>query len=357
MTEKEKLLVFMSMYEVSNKKQETLSDFFDDSKAVDDMVFGKEFEEVLSAEEVKKLRAGFDLQALNSSVENIQRSGIKILTIFSEEYPQKLIDLPDRPLILYCKGNLNLLKMRGIAMVGTRMPTNYGKIITEKFAKTIAENNFVVVSGLCYGVDTISHKATLSVGGKTIAVVGSGFNNIYPATNNALADEIAEKGLLMSEYPPSFQAKKYTFPRRNRIIAGLSDGVLITEAGLKSGTVHTKEYALEYGRDLFAVPGNINSGKSELTNHMIKTAQAECVTSPEDILNYYGVEKQAKANKYISLNMEEQMIVNLLDDGEKDFDFLSQKTKIPTNILSSCLTTLEIRGLIKKLPAQTYALS
>ncbi len=355
MTETDKFLVLMSMNEVSNKKQEDILNNFE-INSIDTLLFGKEIEAFLSKDELERIRASYDRAQLDGMIENMLNSGITILTVLSDEYPQKLIDLPDRPLILYCKGDLSLLDMKGVAMVGTRMPTNYGRMTTEKFAKALAESGLVIISGMCYGIDEIAHRGTLDVGGKTIAVVGSGFGHIYPSSNTELSKEIASKGLLMSEYPPSFQPKRYTFPHRNRIVAGLSDGVLITEAGFKSGTVHTKEFALEYGKDLFAIPGNINNPKSELPNHIIKTAQAECVTAPSDIIEFYGLQAQAKKNKVVSLNFDEQLILKTLENGEQDFDFISKNTKIPVNILNSCLTTLEIRGLIRKLPAQTYAL-
>ncbi|MBP3431333.1 MAG: DNA-processing protein DprA [Clostridia bacterium] len=131
---------------------------------------------------------------------------------------------------------------------------------------------------------------------------------------------------------------------------------MITEAGFKSGTIHTKEFALEYGRDVFAVPGNVTNSKSELTNHIIKTAQAEVALSPDDIIEFYGFKTKAKEKKVLALSFDEQKIIELLEDEERDFDYLAENSKIPVNILNSCLTTLEIRGLIRKLPAQTYAL-
>lgn len=329
---------------------DSLEDF-----SVDSMLKNSNVLSILTTEEYHKLVSSYDKRVLDSSIDNMQRNGIKIVTIFSDEYPEKLKDLPDRPLILYAKGDLSLANQKSVAVVGTRMPSNYGRIVTEKFSEKLAQSGLVVVSGLCYGVDEIAHKKTLAVGGKTIAVVGSGFNNIYPATNTTLSMEIAEKGLLLSEYPPSFKPKRYTFPRRNRIVAGLSDGVLIVEAGIKSGTIHTKEYALEYGRDIFAVPGNITSNKSELTNQLIKSGQAECVLSADEIVDFYGM-KKAEKQKVLTLSFDEKAVVDALSDGEKDFDYLSRKTKIPVNILNSCLTTLEIRGLIRKLPAQCYAL-
>ena len=353
LTKKEKILVLLSMFEVSNKKQETILELMEDVSP--EKIFeNQKVVELLSNEEYHKL-VGFDELTLDRCIENMQKSGITILTVLSEDYPKSLVDLPDRPLILYAKGDLSLLGRKSVAVVGTRSPSNYGKIVTEKFVDKLARAGVVIVSGLCYGVDAIAHKKTLDVKGKTIAVVGSGFNNIYPSTNTNLANEIAENGLLLSEYYPSFVAKRYTFPRRNRIVAGLSDGVLITEAGIKSGTVHTKEFALEYGKDMFAVPGNIGSEKSELPNYLIKTAQAECVLDGDDILSYYGIDKVAK-KQVVALNFDEKLIVDLLAEGDKNFDDLAEKSKIPVNILNSCLTTLEIRGLIRKLPAQTFAL-
>ncbi len=354
MTERDKLIVFMSLNEIGNHKQEEilthLNDFSIDNFLRDGFVV-----ETLSNEEYHKTVKSYDKQEFSMMLENMEKSGIKILTIYSEDYPKKLIDLPDRPLVLYAKGDLSLLNEKCFGVVGTRMPSNYGKIITDRFVGDLARSGLVIVSGLCYGTDEIAHRKTLEVGGKTIAVVGSGFNNIYPATNTSLAEEIAEKGLLLSEYLPSFKAKRYTFPKRNRIIAGLSDGVLIPEAGIKSGTVHTKEFALEYGKDIFTIPGSILNPKSELPNVLIKSGQAYCTLSAEDIITHYGLKNQKKQN-VVSLNFDEKQIVDLLADGEKDFDFLAEKSKIPVNILNSCLTTLEIRGLIRKLPAQTYAL-
>ncbi len=352
---RDRFLIFMSMCEIPNKKQEKFLECLENFSM--DAVFAHPMtKKILSVDEFLKVEREYDPQVLDASIQNMKNCGIEIVTVFSEKYPKSLIDLPDRPLILYAKGDMSLLDEKCFAIVGTRMPSNYGKIITEKFAKCLAESGLVIVSGLCYGVDSIAHKSTLEVGGKTIAIIGSGFNHIYPATNVSLAREIAEKGLLLSEYPPSFEAKRYTFPRRNRIVAGVSDGVLITEAGMKSGTVHTKEFALLYGKDIFAVPGNITNSKSELTNHLIKTAQAECALSPDDIVEFYDLTKKVQEKKALSLNFDEQMIVKLLENGEQNFDFLAEKTKIPVNILNSCLTTLEIRGLIRKLPAQTYAL-
>lgn len=353
MTERDKLIVYLSRLEISNKKIEAIVEECEDVQIADALKSGKLLN-TLSAEEYHKALE-YDKIEFENSLANMEKQGIKILTIFDELYPKRLIDLPDRPVVIFAKGDLSLLDKKSVAIVGTRMPTNYGKIVTDKFAGALAESGIVVVSGLCYGVDEIAHRKTLEVGGKTIAIVGSGFNNIYPAKNTLLAKEIAEKGLLLSEYTPSFTPKRYTFPQRNRIVAGISNGVLITEAGLKSGTLHTKEFALEYGKDVFVVPGNINSEKSQLPNELIRSGQGECVTSPDDIIEFYGLKRQAKENKVVQLSFDERKILDLLSNGEKDIDYLAEKSGIPVNILNSCLTTLEIRALIKRLPGKMYA--
>lgn len=353
---KEKLLIFLSMFELSVKKQEEILDWLQEF-SVDEMLNSAQIADILSKDMLHKMLAAYDARGFENSLENMQKAGISVISIDSESYPEKMKWLPERPLLLYAKGNLELLKKPALAVVGTRKPSNYGKIVTARLVEDVAKAGVVVVSGLCYGVDEIAHRKTLEVGGETIAVVGSGFNHIYPSTNTALSQEIAEKGLLLSEYPPSFTAKRYTFPKRNRILVGLSEGVLITEAGLKSGTNHTREYAAFYDRNLYAVPGNITSDSSALPNYSIKIGEAACVVEADDILKDFDL-KAAKSNKKqaVSLNFDEQKIVELLQGGEQNFDFLAENSKISVNILNSCLTTLEIRGLIRKLPGQIYAL-
>ncbi|MGN1201398.1 MAG: DNA-processing protein DprA [Candidatus Caccovivens sp.] len=356
MTEKDKLLVFMSMFEIANKKQERILEILSDF-SIENALRNSEVATILSQEEYHKMIESYDLRALDSMIENMFAHDIQIITIFDDNYPNSLYDLPDRPLVLYAKGDLSLLDKKCFAVVGTRTPSNYGRIVTERFVETLALAGFVIVSGLGYGIDSIAHRKTLELGAKTISVIGSGFSNIYPAINTSLANEIAERGLLLSEYPPSFKPKRYTFPRRNRIVAGISCGVLIPEASIKSGTIYTKDFAIDYGKDVFTVPGNIYNEKSELPNHMIKTGQAHCVLDANDIVDFYGLQKQTKESVAIELTFDQKTILDLLSNGEKDFDYLAEKSKIPVSILNSCLTTLEISGLIRRLPAKTYCLA
>ncbi len=203
MTDKEKFIVYMSICELPNKKQELFLEALEDF-SLQSVIKSKIIETNLTREEYHRFISNYDIRTFETALSNMEKACIEILTVESEKYPQKLFNLPDRPLVLYAKGDLSLLNEKAIAVVGTRSPSNYGKVVTEKFVGSLATAGFVIVSGLCYGVDEIAHKKTLEVGGKTIAVVGSGFNNIYPSINTNLSKEIAEKGLLLSEYPPSF---------------------------------------------------------------------------------------------------------------------------------------------------------
>ncbi len=353
------ILVFLSLAEIPNKKMERIMEIVEEKEISNFMALinDKDVENILSTNEYASLAKKSDPALFKSYLSNLEKDEIRVVSIEEEEYPDKLRYLDDAPMLLYCKGDLALLNIDAISIVGTRMPSNYGKFITEKFAGDLALAGLTVVSGLAYGVDALSHRKALEVGGKTIAVLGGGFNHIYPEANTNLAQEIAERGLLVSEYPPFSRPTKYTFPLRNRIIAGLSLGTLITEASMRSGTIHTKEFALSYGRDVFAVPGNVNSSKSDLPNSLIRSAQAECVLSAEDILTHYNYNIKKAEKRVVEVNMEEEVILKLLKNGEQDFDYLAKNSNIPVNNLNSYLTTLEIRGLIKRMPGKTYMLS
>lgn len=289
--------------------------------------------------------------------QNLNSRNIFCITYLDDNYPEILSLLSDPPRTIYYTGDLSLIGTKSLAVVGTRMPTSYGKLVTEKIVKDVADSGITIVSGMASGIDKISHESALKVNGKTIAVMGTGFNHIYPAMNIDLARQIAEKGLIITEYHPDVKATKYTFPARNRIIACLAEGVLIPEAGFKSGTIYTKDYALELGKEIYAVPGSILSEKSNLPNVLIKSGQCNVVTEADDILIKYGLKKaKVKQQKVNQLTIEEQTIVNCLKQGEKSFDEIIDSTKIPIKNLSSYLTTLEIRGIITKLQNNFYIL-
>lgn len=253
-------------------------------------------DELWNADRYKLMNLGFSIQeidelldikyknGLNNYIEYLNKNDIKLITIFDERYPEKLRNIFDPPIVLYAKGNVDLLNKLGIAVVGCRLSTNYGNNISTQFSYILSKYNINVISGLARGIDASSHMGALKANGNTIAVVGSGLDIIYPYENKYLFTEIIEKGgLIISEYVPGTKPLPKNFPQRNRIISGISNGVLVVEAKEKSGSLITVEFALEQGKEVYVVPGNINSKNSIGTNELIKQG-AKMVTSVSEIL-------------------------------------------------------------------------
>lgn len=293
------------------------------------------------------------------TIEEMNKKGIVALTRDSDSYPSLLKDIYDPPFVLYCKGDLSLLsdETKKIAVVGTRRITRYGKDVTREFVSAFAGAGICVVSGLARGVDSAAHKAALDENGKTIAVLGCGADVVYPPENAELYDEIADKGLIISEYPPGTPPHAFRFPERNRIISGISEGVLVTEAGAGSGSMITADTAIEQGRDLYVVPGSIFSETSRGCNDKIKELQAAAVTRPEDIIG--TAEKRADAEKLaVQLTLEQARIISFLEDCESaHFSELLEKSGLTVNELTALLSEMEIYGFINKLGGNYYSLA
>lgn len=352
----EKILIYLSSFEfMTPAKAYALLDLFNTPAKIYQAITQKNENAVrILSPHFEQIFQNCDEKYIDSFVKNLQSQNIICSTFISENYPKLLKETYQCPINLYLKGDISLLSKRCLAIVGTRNPSNYGKTVTYDFAKKLAKSGLVIVSGLAMGVDKISHEATLEAGGKTIAVLGAGFNYIYPAMNTNLAREIEKKGLLVSEYAPSIQPQKYTFPARNRIIAGLCEGVLLTEAGEKSGTIYTKEYAVDFNRNVYAVPGNINSVTSVGTNKLIKTCAAACVLDYRDILLDLNISDES-AEKAVQLSVDEQIIMSYVEKGQIHYDELLNATKFEPKTLNSYLTYMAIRGIIKKLPGNYYS--
>lgn len=317
----------------------------------------KKIIEVVGAENYSNMLSLKNDMILNNHLETLAREKVVPLTPYSVEYPVLLKNTTEPPFVLYCKGNIELLKTDCIGVVGTRNCTRYGIEVTEKFASGLSKCGLTIVSGMCFGIDTVAHETTLKENGNTIAVIAGGFHNIYPASNLNLSERIIENGLLVSEYKPNEKPNRYQFPARNRIIAGLSKGVLITEAGEKSGAMYTKEYALEYGRDLFVVPGNITNIRSSGCNQIIKSLQGAMVTEVKDILSTYGIEDANVFNtEVVQTTLDEQIVISLFKGDEIHYDEILEKTSFDAKRLNSLLTTMQIRGIIKKLPGNYYSI-
>jgi DNA processing protein len=268
------------------------------------------------------------------------------------------------PWVLYYKGNLQLLQRPSIAIVGTRVPTVYGKNTAEQFARTLARAGLCVVSGMARGIDSMAHKGALNEKGGTIAVLGCGVDIIYPLENNILYYEIARKGLILSEFPFGTEAQPGLFPLRNRIIAGLSVGTLVVEAALKSGSLITADQALDESRDVFAIPGPINSPKSQGTLTLIK-AGAKLVVCAEDIIEDYRhlitpksgtITPLNKEASYEELNEDEQKIYNLLSTEPTTFDALLEESQTNFGHLHTILLSLLMKKQINQLPGAAYSI-
>lgn len=286
---------------------------------------------------------------------------IKKILSDSDDYPKKLLALADAPKELYVLGTgVDELQARpAVAIVGSRKVTAYGQQVTAKLAGELARAGVIIVSGLAIGVDAIAHRAALEAGGITIAVLPSGLGHIYPASHFQLAQQIIEKGgALVSEYPENTKiAYKGNFVARNRIVSGLSNAVLITEAAEKSGTLHTADFALQQGIDVLAVPGNITSPTSGGTNNLIR-AGATMVASVEDVFEALGIQSAEKqqAAKPVGSTPEEQVLLDLLFDGTQAGDMLLESSKLDVRHFNQALTMLEIRGVIRPLGNNRWGL-
>ncbi len=273
---------------------------------------------------------------------------IATITIQADAYPSSLQQIPDAPKTLHILGDLNrLLEGPSLAVVGSRKVTPYGRGVTESLVTAVATRGITIISGLALGVDAIAHKAALDAGGKTIAVLPCGLDKPYPASHRQLARRILEQGgALVSEYPHATPPLQHHFIARNRIVSGLSDAVLITEAASKSGTMHTVAFALDQGKTVMAVPGNITSELSQGTNNLIKTG-ALPVTSPQDILEALGVGEQLQMDEILPANEQEAAILNLMKQGVTDGNELQSASQLSATEFNQALTMLEITGKIR----------
>lgn len=237
----------------------------------------------MTEKNTKLFYADIHSMSTDALIDKYKKEQVHFLTIFDNEYPAYLSKIFDPPWVLYLKGKKTLLKSNCISVVGTRNPSQYGNAVIKKILPPLIKNNWTIVSGLANGIDTQAHEIAIKEKGNTIAILGSGVNQIYPTNNQSLASEMAITQLLLSEFPPQRKAEKWHFPLRNRIISGLSKGTLIIEAKERSGSLITAEQALEQGRDVFAVPGSIFETRSQGTNRLIQQG-AKIILTAEDIM-------------------------------------------------------------------------
>lgn len=303
-----------------------------------------------------KFRKSFDTERYLS---RISKSNIKVLTLLDKNYPKLLREIPDPPPVLYIRGELPNSK-RVIGVVGTRKMTSYGREVTEILVRDLVNMGFIVVSGLARGVDSHAHRVAIGNGGQTIAVLGGGVDRVYPGENEPLAKEIESgKGAVISEFPIGMDSVPGNFPARNRIISGLSLGVLVTEAGEDSGSLITAGLAAEQGREVFAVPGPIYSKLTAGPAKLIKEG-AKLVTKVEDIFEELNLDAKIEntgIREVTADSAEEQNILDLMENGPVHVDEIARKAGLPASKVGSLLSMMEIKGKIKSLGSGSYSLN
>ena len=296
---------------------------------------------------------------LDVELARLERANISLLTWETEKYPSYLREIPNPPPLIYYQGEILEQDRWAVAVVGTRRLTAYGRQVTKDLVAGLVQNNITVVSGLARGIDAIAHKTAVDLGGRTLAVLGSGLDCIYPADNRTLAQEIAQgHGAIISEYGLGVQPEAKNFPPRNRIISGLSLGVIIVEAGTRSGALITTNFALEQDREVFAVPGNINSPASQGPNKLIQEG-AKLVTRVEDVLeelNLHMVAERTAVQLVLPETAEEIALYTQLSGQPVHIDELSRATGLPSALVSSTLTLMELKGMVQQVGGMNYVL-
>lgn len=315
-------------------------------------------------------------EVLEREVAAVERAGITLCTLHDEDYPPQLATLYDPPPVLYVRGALMASDALAIAVVGSRRPTAYGRSMAERLAGELASLGFTVVSGLARGIDGLAHQAALSAGGRTLAVYGNGIDLIFPSEHRSLADAIAERGALISEFPMGTPPVAHNFPRRNRIIAGLALGTVVVEAAAKSGSLITARCAMEQGREVFAVPGQVITGSSRGAHRLIKQG-ATLVEGVEDIidalpLHFRAMLEEAQAAEGVStsepepasvlvppaprVSASERALLALIQEEPRPIDRMIEESGLAPSAVSGLLVQLELKGLVARGPDSCYGL-
>ncbi len=291
--------------------------------------------------------------------ERAQKFNAEIITFWSDKFPISLKKINDPPILLFVRGDIKEYDRFALAVVGTRNPSSYGKIIAESISRELANKGLTVVSGLARGVDTIAHSTTINASGRTLAIIGSGLDVIYPFENKKLYQRIYEHGAVITEFPMGTKPDAINFPKRNRIIAGLALGTIVVEAGEKSGALITANLALEYNREVFAIPGNITSGKSIGCNQLIKEG-AKLVQSVDDVLDelkshlsMFNAQVKPTFN-FDDLKDNEKTVLKNLSTQPIHIDDLARKLNQSTGELLSTLLTLEFKDFVRQLPGKLF---
>jgi len=359
MTEREALITLNMISSIGSIRLKRLLEYFGSPLKV---LFSSK-DKLMRVEGIRENIADQILKArkidIKKELDLVEREGVEILTVNDDSYPENLKNIYDPPLVLYIKGEVSPQDKLAIAIVGSRRASYYGISVAERFAQNLASLGITIVSGMARGIDSASHRGAIRARGRTVAVLGSGLLNIYPPENKDLFQEISKCGVVISEFPMETKPLRENFPRRNRVISGLSLGVLVVEAARNSGALITADSALEQGREVFALPGKIDSSTSWGTNQLIKQG-AKLIDNVEEILEELNLslkDLRRKEEKEIlrpNLTYDEAKIYNLLSSEPKHLDDILIELGLPLSKIISNLVNLEMKRLIKELPGKFY---
>ncbi|MEJ7586243.1 MAG: DNA-processing protein DprA [Ferruginibacter sp.] len=322
-----------------------------------------ENQEGIGTVRANSIKAFTDFKPIESEIKFIEQYRITPIFITDKTYPQRLLNCYDSPPLLYYRGNADLNNSRIISIVGTRTNSEYGKIVCEKLIEELRQENTLVVSGLAFGIDTIAHRAALKHQLHTVGVLAHGLDRLYPVQNKNLAKQMVEQGGLLTEFISNTNPDKQNFPKRNRIVAGMCDAVIVIESGKKGGSLITAELGNSYNKDVFAIPGRTNDTRSEGCNYLIKNNKASLITSAADLLemmNWTDKKKtQLKKQRelFIELTADEKMITDILQKQESiQIDQLYFQSGLNSSSVAAALLSLEMQAIIACLPGKVFKL-
>ena len=332
-------------------------------------VFKAKKKELESIEGIGTVRANsiksfMDFSSSEAEIKFIEQYKITPLFITDKNYPQRLLNCYDSPLLLYYRGTADLNTAKIISIVGTRNHSDYGKIICEKIVEELHHENILIISGLAYGIDTIAHKTALKNNLPTVGVLAHGLDRIYPPQNKSLAKQMVEQGGLVTEFLSQTNPDKQNFPKRNRIVAGMCDALVVIESGIKGGSLITAELANGYNKDVFAIPGKTTDVKSEGCNYLIKNNKASLISGGDDLLemmNWKPVTKTAQKKQrelFIEFTTDEKIVVDILQQQDSiQIDQLYFKSGLSSSAMAAALLMLEMNGIVSSLPGKVYKMS
>ncbi len=323
----------------------------------------KELEKIegIGTVRANSIKAFRDFTTCEAEIRFIEKYKITPLFLTEKQYPQRLLYCYDSPLLLYYRGNADLNRKNIVSIVGTRNNSEYGRVQCEKLVEDLKEENILIVSGLAYGIDSIAHKASLKQSIPTVGVVAHGLDRIYPPQNKALAKQMTEDGGLLTDFISGTSPDRQNFPRRNRIVAGMCDALVVIESSKKGGSLITAELANSYNKDVFALPGRASDLKSEGCNFLIKNNKASLITSASDLLelmNWVPKEKVTKKKQrelFIELTPEERIIADILQQQDSiQIDELCARSGLSSSAVAGALLMLEMQGIVASFPGKLY---